>query len=533
MVSVVIPKSVDLTKDIPPKVAPFGFYGDLLTEGIWLPTEGNEGVIVPKPFVVAAKEGEPLRLVDFESEGRVGGYELEGTFPSVGSSTAMMSKETLIMLRDGAIVDLKATDLELDALLRGHVFLKDPSVLVVVKRLIEGTFFYDVFDHFPIIFIFGVSESGKSRLLKCVMFAGYHGRPMVDPTEAAIFRTKEEERCTLCVDEAEQFTNPKHPSYQMIITLLNASYSKYFTVPRYEEVNKKRVRTDFSLYSPLAMSSTESLWGITLSRAIQLVSYRVQKDYPEPHPRTFKAVRDQMYYHRLTQAFAVKQAYDRTNDVPVTARYSELFRPLFVLTRLFGQEGEWEALTQFARNYEDTMRIEAVNLTREEEVVAILLDFVGERTGELEEWRLVKDIVETAKGKGHELHSKSVSNVLTKLGMGKRKKLAKGNAFAYSPAQIRDVAGRLGLIINGVSGVSGVSGEKQEKLVDALMQPGSADSSGFAPLSPLNPPSPLDPPLDTGICAVCGKDGGRARLSGDKGVVYLHQDCEKDWEGKL
>lgn len=506
MTKINIPKLVDLSKEIPPKVAPFGFYGNLLTEGVWLATQGEEG-IVPRPYVVVVREGEPIRLVDFETEGRVDGYELEGAFPSVSTSTLLMDRETLAMISEGKDVDPRETDREMDELLRRHVFFKDDGVRVVVKRLIEGTFFYDVFDHFPIIFIFGVSESGKSRLLKCVMFAGYHGKAMIDPTEAAIFRTKEEERCTLCIDEAEQFTNPRHPSYQMIITLLNASYSKYFTVPRYDEVGKKRIRVDFHLYSPLAMSSTESLWGITLSRAIQIVSYRVSKDYPEPHPAAFKEFRSKMYFHRLIRAFDVQKAYAETTEIPATARYSELFRPLFVLTRIFGQEGEYEALAEFAKSYEETMRIEAVNITREEEVIQILMETIGEKNDQIETWMLVKEIVERAKAKGHELQSKSVSNILTKLGMGRRKKLAKGNAFAYSPAQVRDVATRLGLIVNGVSGDSGDSGEKRGVQEGVQVQLDGETALYSSPRNaPLTPLTPLTPQTD-GICEYCGESG--------------------------
>lgn len=509
--SVEIPESVDLAANIPPKVTPFGFYGDLLTEGVWLPTKVENG-IEPKAFVAKVKEGRPVELVDFEGEEKLDGYELSGTFPSAETATYLMRKETIQFLKDGASIDPKETDRKLSAALEKHVFLKDPGVRVVVKRLIEGTYFYDMFDHFPIIFIFGVSESGKSRLLKVVLFTGYHGKAMIDPTEAALFRTKEEERTTTCIDEADQFRNPKNPAYQMITTLLNASYSKYFTVPRYDEVNKekKRIRRDFSLYSPLAMSSTESLWGITLSRAIQIVSYRVAKDYPEPHPESFAKIRDEMYYHRLTRAFEVRDAYAKT-EAPLTGRYSELFRPLFVLTQIFGQEGETTALTEFAKNYEETMRIEAVNITQEEGIISILLEAIGQRDGPTEEWLPIKDMISKAEARGHEFKPKSVSNVLTKLGLDRRKRLARGMSFAYSPGQVRDIAARLGLLVKKEDAISegGVGSEENLGRLDG------SDIQGNVPRNSSLSTSTSPSTQTDGICEYCGKAGdGRLTREG-------------------
>ncbi len=267
-----LPADVDLTAEVPPKLGPFGFCGTALTEGVWLPAKGKEGPEY-RPYVVAVmKEGNETKfeVVDWLKTDRIGKYRTVGLFPSLDTTTILMDKRTIEMLQEGAVVNPREVDQAIEAAVKVHHAIKDPAVLVLIKRLIEGTYFYDVFDHFPLVFIYGVSESGKTRLLKVILFASYHGYLMTDPTEASIYRIKEEERCSMFIDEAEQFANPKHPAYHMLMTLLNASYSKYVSVPRYDSDGQgKKVRRNFNLYGPLFLDSTRQIGGITLSRAVE------------------------------------------------------------------------------------------------------------------------------------------------------------------------------------------------------------------------------------------------------------------------
>jgi hypothetical protein len=89
--------------------------------------------------------------------------------------------------------------------------------------------------------------------------------------------------------------------------------------------------------------------------------------------------------------------------------------------------------------------------------------------------------------------------------------LAKGNAFSYSPSQVRDIASRLGLILkkDGDSGESGEGGVSQETLGETL---GAPKTSAYPPESSTISTKSTDSITD-GICEYCGKLGALSRTA--------------------
>jgi len=500
-----LPSNIDLVAKVPLDIRPFGFYGNLLTEGAWLPVRNEEGKVERRPFLVVVKETGDVEVKDFEETEEIEGCHVGGIFPSATTETRLMQPDTLELLVEGKEIDPKETDRKLDEQLSRFAYFHDEIVRIMVKRWIEGTFFYDVFDHFPILFIYGVSESGKSRLLATTMYASYHGRQMmIDPTEAVIFRTKEEERCTIAIDEAEQFGNTKDPRSQMLQTLLNASYSKHSSVPRYDSVGDKKVRKEYGLYSPLVLDGTRQLGGITLSRCIMVVMYKVKRDYPEPKEEHFRSIRSQLYFQRLTRAFKLRQVYEEVDlDGKLSARYSELFRPIIALTRLFGNFEEEKRLLEFMREYESKMRLEAVNLNEEQELVAALEAEMGSETAD---WFHIKDIASRFNSMfSHEYKSRSISSVLDRIGFEKRKEDAKGTKVYLTKEGVDSVKERYGFTLP--------SGNSE-----------SEPPQGESPSSPLLPLSPQQ----EGTCEYCNRQKALEYKDIDGNLICA--ECKNDFD---
>jgi hypothetical protein len=57
-------------------------------------------------------------------------------------------------------------------------------------------------------------------------------------------------------------------------------------------------------------------------------------------------------------------------------------------------------------------------------------------------------------------------------------------------------------------------------------------SPNFSTFSTYNSSEKVEKSEKTGVCIVCGKPDGKPRVT-DKGVVYLHEECESKYEGKL
>lgn len=415
---------LDLFAPIPPTLKPCGFYEDTLTESVWLPYRNDENDVMLKPAIIMTKPGmpknKPFEIIDFwNSE-----HNVKGTFPSQELNT-LMSVKSVQMLQHMADVEPAKIDKALEEAFIKHLSIPKPE-MIIAKRWIEGTFFYDVFDAFPIESILGVSESGKSRLCLLNLALAYHAEGLIDPSEAGIFRSKEEDRVTLIVDEAEYLNHPT--LFATLRILLNASYSKNSGyVTRYDESpDGKRIKHRFDLYSPVCISGIAGLEGVTLSRAFRIVMRRTDKDFPKAYVSDYQALRDMLYAIRIRHCFEIHNLYKQT-DIShiVSARFEELFKPLFCMTKFFGTKEEWDVLAEWCKDYQTNFRTEALNVATEEMILLSLSKVVSlEPEPNQPDWYQLKALTDMVNSLYNtKLSSKTVSSVLYRLGLTKRKKV--------------------------------------------------------------------------------------------------------------
>jgi len=439
---------LDIFAPIPETIKPCGFYGDTLTEACWLPYRDEENNVVLRPTVIMAKKDlpkhKPYKIIDFLA----GSHNIKGTFPSRELQT-LMSVKAVQMLEHMAEIEPRKVDEQIEQAFNKHLDMPQPE-MILAKRWIEGTFFYDVFDAFPIESILGVSESGKSRLCMLNLALCYHAEGLIDPTEASIFRAKEEDRVSLIVDEAE-YLNYSY-LYSTLRILINASYSKHAGyVSRYDEVNGRRVKRRFDLYSPMCIAGIAGLEGVTLSRAFRIVMQRANKDFPKAYPQDYQVLRNMLYVLRIRHAFEVHELYKQTDiSNVVTARFEELFKPIFTMTKFFGTREEWNILAEWCREYQSNFRAEALNVAQEEMVLTCLASLSPYPNHA--DWFSLKELTDMVNASYNvKLSSKTVSNILYRLGVTRRKKIH-GYTLVYAPKQLLEMcASRIGLDISSQS----------------------------------------------------------------------------------
>ena len=435
---------LDLFAEIPKTLKPCGFYGDTLTEAVWLPYRNEDKQIMLKPAIIMTKtdspKDKPYTIIDFWNDE----HSINGTFPSQELPT-LMSVKAVQMLEHTANVEPRETDKQIETAFKKHLSMSKAE-MILCKRWIEGTFFYDCFDAFPIESILGTSESGKSRLCLMNLALCYHAEGLIDPTEAAIFRSKEEDKTALICDEAEYLNNPH--LYATLRILLNASYSKASGyVTRYDEQDGKRIKRRFDLYSPMCISGIAGLEGVTLSRAFRIVMRRTNKDFPKAYVNDYQTLRDFLYVLRIRHAFEVAEIYQKM-DISniVTARFEELFKPLFAMTKFFGTQEEYEILSEWCRDYQENFRVEALNVAQEEMILLTISKFPPQP--EDNDWIKLTNITNYL----NDIYSvnfnpKTVSNILYRLGITRRKKLH-GMTMAYCTKElIEKCAANIGLTV--------------------------------------------------------------------------------------
>lgn len=433
-----------LEAEIPKRYEPCGFFEDTIIESAWLPyQESDTDEIALRPSLIIKSENGEVQVKDFLAKDL--GLNVKGTFPSQDLKTLMGIKAVRSLL-EGTEIDPKTVDVEIDEAMKQHVAIGNKR-RIVLKRWIEGTYFYDVFDHFPILNVMGVSESGKSRILRVVQALSYHAEGVVDPSPASIFRSKEEDRVTLCFDEAEYLNIPA--MNQTLRVLINASYSRGLSVPRYDEINGKRVKRKFNLYSPFAIVGISGLEGITASRAIRIVTERSNKDYPVAKVETYEGLRDKLYVLRFQKAFELKEIYDKIDisDI-VSARFVELFKPLFALTKIFGNDEEFRALAEWAKEYQNVFRIEALNVATEEQILMTL----AKLEPLADDWYQLKDLTDKVNlTHGRKLSYQRVSQILHRIGITQRRKVKGVTQFRVSRSELELIGKRLGIELPEIS----------------------------------------------------------------------------------
>lgn len=429
---------LDLFAPIPQTLKPCGFYGDTLTEAVWLPYRDELKEIKIKPSIIMVKKEKPFKIIDFWNEE----HDVKGTFPSQELRT-LMNVKAVQMLEHMANVEPRQVDQQIEEAFKKHLEMPKAE-MILCKRWIEATYFYDVFDSFPIQSILGVSESGKSRLCLVNLALCYHAEGLIDPTEASIFRAKEEDRVSLIVDEAEYLNNPH--LYATLRILLNASYSKSSGyVTRYDEEDGKRIKRRFDLYSPMCIAGIAGLEGVTLSRAFRIVMRRISKDYPKAYIKDYNTLRDFLYVLRIRHCFEVSDIYKQL-DISniVTARFEELFKPIFAMTKFFGNEEEWEILSDWCKEYQENFRAEALNVA-EEELVLLSLSKTIEELGH-PSWYNLRDITKNFNVEHFkQVSPKYTSNVLYRLGLTKRKKLHGYTLIFASKDLVEEACKRIGV----------------------------------------------------------------------------------------
>lgn len=442
---------IDLDAEVTRFVKPCGYYDDIIIECCYLPLRKSRAVTLSRAIVLSQLG--KIEVKPFLEAMEVDNLVISGDFPSP-DMLSLPSREAIKALKQMTGVPFnievfRAIDRVIEDSLRKHLFLSEEQY-IFLKRYIEGTFFFDMMNAFPILNIMGSSENGKTRALLCVAAMGYHGDFLVDPTEAVLFRNKESVKPTLCIDEAE-YLNDEGTRHRLKL-LLNSSYSKSAGyVMRTEQASDgARYLKRFDLFSPVAIAGISGLEGVLRSRSLLLVMPRANRDFPKANIKEHQFVRDCMYVLRLMYGFHIRSIYDQTleQDYPIEARYFELFRPVFAMTKLFGTEQEMQMLVRYAEQVVQNERNEAeTNISDEQMILQILDILIQERSNEDERWYPLEEVCKELQQPPFQLswRPQMVSNVLRRMGILRRHKISGRVTFYLERRQLNTLMRRYGL----------------------------------------------------------------------------------------
>jgi len=179
----------------------------------------------------------------------------------IGDRTA----ETILERVDGA-----ALLRHLEEFLSAYVSLPAAAALPIAAWIV-ATYCFKVFDVFPYLAVTSpVPRCGKSTLLACIRQLACNSIPAANISEAALFRTIEEDKPTLLLDEIEWLRQDSERG-QIMKNLLNAGHRSDAVTIRCE---RDGTRKRFSVYSPKAIATIGDLAETLADRSIRIALQR-------------------------------------------------------------------------------------------------------------------------------------------------------------------------------------------------------------------------------------------------------------------
>ncbi len=305
----------------------------------------NDGKIV-------SKRVEPLKALHSYDFGNIIARIEKGSISEVGLETLMSLDTAKELMEENVEVDLKMVYESLRNKAKEYFFLRNPIEYDIIVLWIIGTYYFDIFNVFPILFVLGPSGCGKTRIIMFIAYTSRHGFLITNPTEANLPRIIEAFRPSLAIDDFDEIMQTHKP---MVFSILKHTYKNTVKIPRLDKVTKgsKFILSLFRPFSPLSFNSTEPILDTQLlTRQIRLnVEKRDDMKFPTKDPDIYltQAERQLLYKARFIYAPRVYEIFSEL-DSGLYGRFAEIWAPILTIAKLLSDD-LFEAVKSYALRY--------------------------------------------------------------------------------------------------------------------------------------------------------------------------------------
>jgi hypothetical protein len=439
-----------LSENIPILSPALGFQRDiaLVTVSVMERVKGNKLNI--QPYLVTSTR-ELRRLTD-EQIITISGHEVALKVVPDGSEFLMRWRYSDIRrYLDGETVQPGAVFNAIHNIFKTYVDFRSEVESRILTLWAIGTYFYTLFPAYPYLALNGPKNSGKSTVLRVLQPLAFNMISTSDPTGPSMFRLIHHTACTVGIDEAERYHNPKDPGMQQIRQLLNSGYKQ--GMPAIRVTGDDLKPQAFDVYSPKILAAIIGLEDILASRCIAIPMRRTTRKMPSFPPDFDGALlRHQLYILALTHFQAVYRNYfERPELHKLHNRSSELWSPLVALAAFFEDQGGVVGLLDAISNAAewDEQISEGKSLSEREEAVLQALEIITRNSHEIV-WvksALLREQVAQLMGLSLEKFGDSqwIGHILKRLHLldaAQRKRQADGIAYGVTAANVADMMRR-------------------------------------------------------------------------------------------
>jgi hypothetical protein len=220
-----------------------------------------------------------------------------------------------------------------------YMDLYNPKLVTLTSCYILATYCYELFDAIGYLFLCSDSGSGKTKWSQIIQFCSFNSLNATNASESALFRTTEQAKGLLCIDDYENIEEDKKNTIDQI---LKVGYKKGGQTYRSEKVGDNFVPVSYDVYCPKLITNTVGLDSVTYSRCIPIHLLKTTTDKGRLNPsgkdKVWKNLRDSCYLWVMEHWREVEANYKSLDIKELNNRDLELVKPLLAVAKVIGDE---------------------------------------------------------------------------------------------------------------------------------------------------------------------------------------------------
>ncbi|MCS7113808.1 MAG: hypothetical protein N0A00_00090 [Candidatus Bathyarchaeota archaeon] len=195
-----------------------------------------------------------------------------------------------------------------------YIEFEDERVYDFLTLWTIGTYLFHLFASFPYLYVGGMEQVGKTKLLTVLYLLCHNAVFSNDLTLSAAFRMVQNGRCTLLMDETEKLLNPER--MEGFRSMLLSGYKKGAVTVRCHE--KTNIPVPYEVCSPKAIANIRGIEDVLEDRCISIIMKRgknldiVNAEIPF-ESKVWQGTRDMLYIFYLSYFNVVSELSEQVN----------------------------------------------------------------------------------------------------------------------------------------------------------------------------------------------------------------------------
>lgn len=342
---------------------------------------------------------------------------------------------TLSILKQS--LKIKYSDLldEIENFIKDYLEMPNESDYLILALWLFHTYLMEKFDTTPILYFYGVKETGKTRAGEVLMELAFRCERLTSPTEATLFRSAHYFKTTLVIDEIKLWGLEGN---QEVARLIKSRYKRGLMVSR---VNLNKQGEDqieyFDVFAPLVICTTESIPDTIESRCIVFL---MQKNLKIGVEKEIDQDRADKLRNKLTifRADYLEQELSRAEQI-ARGRLNEIMIPLYRTLMLVDPEKK-EAFKMIVEEM-GISKEEEESLSLEAEIVKAIRDSMQPEFLTLE----LRDKLNEDRSERERLSSTLISIRTKRLGFKKIRMQNGKMGFKTNPKLLKNLISQFGI----------------------------------------------------------------------------------------